>query len=59
VAMLLLLQPVLSYLWDIVIFDRVVFWPELAGATLALVAIYIGGMRTASNPEESDKALKS
>lgn len=48
VAILLLLQPVLSYVWDIAIFNRIIFPQEVLGASLALIAIYIGGINTES-----------
>lgn len=38
----LLLQPTLSFGWDILIFDRAMAPLELAGAALALFAIYLG-----------------
>lgn len=39
----LLLQPTLSFLWDIVFFDRPLTLVEGVGAALALAAIYLGG----------------
>ena len=38
----LLLQPTLSFLWDVLFFDRPMTPIELAGAALALAAIYLG-----------------
>jgi drug/metabolite transporter (DMT)-like permease len=38
----LLLQPTLSFVWDVLFFDRPMTTTELAGAGLALAAIYIG-----------------
>ncbi len=38
----LLLQPVLSFIWDIVFFARPMTAIELLGAAIALVAIYLG-----------------
>ena len=38
----LLLQPTLSFLWDVLIFDRGMSGQEFAGAALALVAIFLG-----------------
>ncbi|WP_147819949.1 DMT family transporter [Salidesulfovibrio onnuriiensis] len=38
----LLLQPVLSYVWDVLIFAKPLTVAELAGAGLALAAIYLG-----------------
>ena len=44
----LLLQPTLSFLWDVLFFARAVTSTELAGALIALAAIYLGA-RSASN----------
>ena len=38
----LLLQPTLSFIWDVLFFARPVTSTELAGAVIALVAIYLG-----------------
>ncbi len=38
----LLLQPTLSFVWDVVIFSREMTPTELAGAAIALIAIYLG-----------------
>jgi drug/metabolite transporter (DMT)-like permease len=38
----LLLQPTLSFVWDVVIFSRPMTALELAGAAVAIVAIYLG-----------------
>lgn len=50
-GLLLLIQPVFSYVWDIVIFHRVIAPLECAGVLIALGAIYLGsgkgkGVRT-------------
>ena len=45
VALVLLLQPVFAYLWDVVFFGRWFSPTEVAGATLALLAIYLGATR--------------
>ena len=44
----LLLQPTLSFIWDVLFFARPVTSTELAGALIALAAIYLGS-RPASN----------
>ena len=44
----LLLQPTLSFLWDVLFFARPVTSTEMAGAVIALIAIYLGA-RPASN----------
>lgn len=46
VGLVLLLQPALSFLWDALLFDRRFTSMELAGAAIALFAIYLGS-RTA------------
>ncbi len=38
----LLLQPTLSFVWDVLFFNRAMTATELAGAGIALVAIYLG-----------------
>lgn len=43
----LLLQPTLSFVWDVLFFDRPMTAIELVGALIALVAIYLGS-RTSS-----------
>lgn len=50
VGLALLLQPALSYLWDILFFARPVALPELAGAFLALFAIFLGSRRRSTAP---------
>ncbi len=42
VGLLLLLQPALSFVWDVLLFDRGFTALEAAGAALALFAIYLG-----------------
>jgi drug/metabolite transporter (DMT)-like permease len=44
----LLLQPTLSFVWDVLFFSRSMTGVELVGAGIALVAIYLGSARTAS-----------
>lgn len=44
-GLILLLQPTLAYVWDITIFNKTITSPELAGAVLALSAIYLGTVR--------------
>ncbi len=45
-GILLLLQPTGAFLWDILIFHRQTTGIEFLGAAIALIAIYIGGMKT-------------
>ncbi len=42
----LLLQPTLSFVWDVLFFARSVSMTELAGAVIALIAIYLGARPT-------------
>jgi drug/metabolite transporter (DMT)-like permease len=53
VGLILLLQPALAFVWDVLLFARPVTVRESAGATLALVGIYFGsrlGPRLAPGP---------
>lgn len=43
----LLLQPTLSYVWEVVLFNRSMQPIEFAGAAIALVAIYLGSRKSA------------
>lgn len=45
VGLILLLQPTLSYVWDILFFDKPTNALELTGVGLALAAIYLGSLR--------------
>lgn len=45
VGLILLLQPTLSYVWDILLFDKPTSPVELTGVALALTAIYLGSFR--------------
>jgi drug/metabolite transporter (DMT)-like permease len=45
VGLLLLLQPVLAYVWDLLIFSRPLMPTEVTGAVLAFLAIYLGATR--------------
>jgi drug/metabolite transporter (DMT)-like permease len=42
IGLALLLQPVLAYVWDVVIFDRQLAGTEIVGAMIAMFAIYLG-----------------
>ena len=44
----LLLQPTLSFVWDVLFFNRPMTGIELVGAGIALIAIYLGSARSAS-----------
>ena len=41
----LLLQPTLSFVWDVLFFGRPMQAIEIAGAAIALVAIYLGSRK--------------
>jgi drug/metabolite transporter (DMT)-like permease len=45
VGLILLLQPTLSYVWDILFFGKPTTPVELAGVGLALTAIYLGSLK--------------
>ena len=46
-GLVLLLQPTLSYVWDILFFDKIVTAVSMTGLVLTLFAIYLGSTRTA------------
>ena len=45
----LLLQPILSFVWDVLFFARAMTPMELAGAAIALFAIYLGSRKDRSD----------
>lgn len=47
VGLILLLQPMLAFVWDVLFFRRSFGGVQLAGAALALAAIYLGSLRSA------------
>ena len=47
----LLLQPTLSFVWDVLFFARPMTAVELSGAAIALVAIYMGSRGTSKQPQ--------
>jgi drug/metabolite transporter (DMT)-like permease len=49
----LLLQPTLSFAWDILLFDRSMKLTELSGAAIALFAIYLGSR---AGSEQAERA---
>lgn len=57
-GLILLMQPALAFMWDVIIFGRSASPRELAGAGLALTAIYLGSHRTrpASKVSETSKS---
>jgi drug/metabolite transporter (DMT)-like permease len=44
----LLLQPTLSFVWDVLFFGRPMQTVEIAGAIIALIAIYLGSRRASA-----------
>ncbi len=46
-GLVLLLQPTMAFVWDLVIFHRPTTWLEAGGAILAVGAIYLGSSRRA------------
>jgi drug/metabolite transporter (DMT)-like permease len=48
VALILMLQPALTYLWDVIVFGRPLTAVEVGGALLAIAAIYLGSARPES-----------
>lgn len=46
VGLILLLQPLLAFVWDVLIFARRITLLEATGAAVALVAIYLGSRRS-------------
>lgn len=49
VGLVLLLQPILSFVWDVLFFQRAFGWREGLGASLALGAIYYGSRARAQS----------
>lgn len=47
VGLVLLLQPTCALIWDVIFFGRRLSAPELAGAVMALAAIYMGSLKAA------------
>ncbi len=59
-ALSLLIQPVLSFVWDILFFGRGLTWLEAVGGIVTLTAILVGGARSRmqSNPQADAPMLK-
>lgn len=55
VGLILLLQPALALVWDVLFFARPVMIREIAGAVVALVAIYLGA-RVGARPDPRPQA---
>jgi drug/metabolite transporter (DMT)-like permease len=45
-GLIILLQPTLSYVWDVLFFDKPTGWVELCGVVLTLGGIYLGSARS-------------
>ncbi len=54
VGLLLLLQPTLAFVWDVLIFGRGFGGMEIGGAVLALTAIYLGSRRDDTRASRQD-----
>ncbi len=50
VALILLLQPALTFVWDVLFFHRTTSALETAGAALAIASIYMGSVRFSRTP---------
>jgi len=50
VGLALLLQPTLSFAWDIIFFGRVLTAVEAVGAAIALMAIFLGSRQSSQQP---------
>jgi len=48
VGLLLLMEPTFAYVWDLTFFSRETTVIELAGAALALGAIYLGSTKSSA-----------
>ena len=48
VGLLLLLEPTFAYVWDLTFFSRPVTLLEVAGAALAIFAIFLGSMKSSA-----------
>ncbi len=48
VALILLLQPTLAYVWEVLFFNRLVTPLEAIGAIIAMVAIYLGSLESST-----------
>lgn len=54
IGIALLLQPALSFLWDILFFDRPVNAVEGTGAVIALLAIFLGSAHRLQQPQRAN-----
>jgi len=52
-ALILLLQPALTFAWDILLFHRPTSGIEMTGALIAISAIYLGAVRSATRVPEA------
>jgi drug/metabolite transporter (DMT)-like permease len=52
-ALILLLQPILTFVWDVLLFSRPTTLLEAAGAMLAIASIYMGSVRIAARKKKA------
>ncbi len=52
-SLILLLQPALTFVWDVAFFGRPTTALEAGGAALAIAAIYMGSLRNGRRPEQA------
>lgn len=55
-SLILLMQPTLTFAWDVLFFGRATSAMEAAGASLAILAIYLGGVRPTGAPVRGSAA---
>lgn len=56
-GLILLLQPALSFTWDMLFFGRPTSWVEIIGAALALAGIYLGTTARRRRPEKRPETI--
>jgi len=55
VGMIILLQPIFAFVWDILFFDRGITKMELIGAVITVVAIYFGSVQIGGAKETTNE----
>ena len=46
VGLLLLLEPIFAYVWELTLLGRLTTWLELCGVSIAIAAVYLGSLRS-------------